>query len=168
MMLTLFWICFLIGIGYVFLLLIVGEIFQGLFSFDLPMLQPITIIGALTLFGASGILAMQIYQLAPLNTLLIASGVAILSFILLYVLFVRTTDTAESSTGFQYQDLIGKKAEVITSIPSNGYGEILLVTSGGRTAQIAASEDGNSIPQGTQVEVQKVQDQVFYVSPISS
>ncbi|TCS96738.1 NfeD family protein [Hazenella coriacea] len=167
-MLTLFWICFLIGIGYVLLLVLVGEIFHGLFSFDLPMLQPVTIMGALTLFGASGIIASQIYQLTPINTLLIASGVAILSFILLYVLFVRTTETAENSTGFQYQDLIGKTAEVITPIPSDGYGEILLVTSGGRTAQIAASEDGSSIPQGTQVKVQKVQDQIFYVSSISS
>ncbi|WP_240873553.1 hypothetical protein [Shimazuella soli] len=76
---------------------------------------------------------------------------------------IRPAERTESSTGFSVQDLIGKHGEVWIGIPVDGFGEVLITMAGGNTNHIAASMDGNLIPEGTRVIVRNVKDQIIYV-----
>lgn len=167
-LLTLFWVCFFIGIGYLLLTFLIGELLGGLLPFDLPFLQPIAIFGAILIFGLTGILALQVYAWTPTRTLLVSSVTAVIALFVVYYIFIKASSNMENSLGFTYQELIGMQAEVITAIPPDGVGEILIPTSGGRTAQIAKSSDGTYIPQGSIVIIDSVHDQICHVSLISS
>lgn len=167
-LLTLFWVCFFIGIGYLLLTFLIGELLGGLFPFDLPFLQPIALFGAIFIFGLTGILALQVYAWTPARTLLFSSITAMVALFVVYFLFIKASSTMETSLGFTYQELIGKNGEVITAIPPDGVGEILVTTSGGRTSQIAKSKDHIYIPQGTIVTIESVDDQICQVRFISS
>jgi membrane-bound ClpP family serine protease len=59
---------------------------------------------------------------------------------------------------------VGKLGEVITPIPQDGYGEILLKVGAGITNEIAGSYDGIEIEAGVRVVVVEVEDSVLYVS----
>ncbi|MBA4496019.1 NfeD family protein [Paenactinomyces guangxiensis] len=89
---------------------------------------------------------------------------AMLSFFLLYAFYVRPTKTAENSAGFRLDDLKGKIGEVTVTIPARGYGEVMVLTSGGHTNQIAASVNKVEIPRGSTVIVLDIQDHILLVS----
>jgi len=85
---------------------------------------------------------------------------------LLYLLVIRPADRTENSTGFQLLDLVGREGEVWISIPTDGFGEVLVTMTGGNTNQIAASFAGDPIPEGIRVVIREVRDQVLYVQPV--
>jgi hypothetical protein len=63
-------------------------------------------------------------------------------------------------------DLVGKQGEVWVTIPSDGFGEVVITIAGGNTNHIAASLAGISIPEGTMVVIKEVKDHVIYVDQL--
>ncbi|RAL22057.1 NfeD family protein [Thermoflavimicrobium daqui] len=143
-------------------------ILDSLFSFDLPIVSSVTIFSALTVFGGSGLILSR-YTEQP-NSMVITFSLLLsfASFILVYFLLVRPSQKVESSVGFRLAELKGKKGVVITTIPRQGMGEVMITTSGGNTNQIAQSATGDSISQGTKIIVSDVAGHILLVKPLAN
>jgi hypothetical protein len=62
----------------------------------------------------------------------------------------------QGSSEVRLQDFPGMQAEVITPIPVGSVGEIAFVSQGGRVTYTAQSSNGEAIPRGATVVVEKV------------
>lgn len=72
---------------------------------------------------------------------------------------------SEQSTALSIHDFIGKEGEVITTIPSDGVGEVLIKSALGSRGNIARSSSNNEIVQGTVISIVDVKKGVFIVKP---
>lgn len=159
-----FWGCLAGGFLFAIVMLLIGD---GLMDVDIgiPAIHPVTLVGAITVFGGAGLILSQATSLSSMASVAGALISAVLSSILLYIGIVRPSKLTENSTGFRLADLRGKKGEVTVTIPSHGFGEVMILTATGQTNQIAASYEQTEIPMGSTVIVIDVKDQVLYVSP---
>jgi len=82
-----------------------------------------------------------------------ASGLVLAgaAFLILDLLFAQTQGGAEFATS----ETIGRDAEVITTIPKDGAGEIAYIVRGQRESSSARSVDGSSIPKGRTVVIER-------------
>jgi hypothetical protein len=64
--------------------------------------------------------------------------------------------------------LVGTHADVITSIPESGLGEIAFVYSGTRQNAAARAVDGKAIPSPSEVEIVRVVGSSFLVRRVDS
>ncbi|SHH81804.1 protease [Desulfosporosinus lacus] len=170
-MLEYYWICLIGGVLFAMVTIVfgdlLGDIFGGIFdslSMDhLDFLQPMVLVGAITIFGGSGIMLSQYTLLDPFLTASVSLMIAIAVSILVYFSYVKPMKNSENSTGFSMKDLVGKIGEVIVPIPVGGYGEVVLKVGAGNTNQIAANLDRLEIPAGTRVVVGEIKDGVLFV-----
>ncbi|AET68690.1 membrane protein implicated in regulation of membrane protease activity [Desulfosporosinus orientis DSM 765] len=175
-MLNIYWICFSGGVLFALVTLvfgdILGDIFGGIFdslSMDhLDFLQPMVLVGGLTIFGGSGIMFNQHTNLDPLKIAVLSLMISIILSILLYFAYVKPMKNSENSTGFSLKDLVGKIGEVSVPIPIDGYGEVVIKVGAGNTNQIAANLEKVEIPAGTRVVVGEAKEGVLYVFPYES
>jgi len=126
-------------------------------------LNPVLIFAFITVLSASGYL---FERLSSLHYLLIFGLSAVLAFIvvtLLNVFVLVPLSSAEESLVYKDSDLQGRIGTVITSIPAEGFGEVMIDSSSGRIAKPAVSFDGDSIPNGTNVLVVQVKNGVLEV-----
>jgi len=95
--------------------------------------------------------------------LLLASGSGLLlaaaAYFVLQLIFSQTQAGSEHTV----QDAVGREAEVITTIPEQGTGEIAYLIRGQREQAPARSVDGASIPHGRLVVIEKMTGQTAYV-----
>ncbi|GGD65269.1 NfeD family protein [Paenibacillus nasutitermitis] len=131
-----------------------------------PIIQPMSIVGGITVFGGAGLL---LHRYSPLSTgmdIAAAAAAAIAASFVVFFLYIKPMQRSENSTGFSLKDLAGSIAEVMVPIPEVGYGEVMLRKGAGVTNQIAASHDGEMIPSGARVVVVEVKDNTLYVSKL--
>lgn len=83
---------------------------------------------------------------------------------LLHVFVLVPLSSAEESLVYKESDLQGRVGKVITAIPRDGYGEVMIESISGRIAKPATSFDRVAIPNGTNVLVVQVQNGVLEVS----
>ncbi|KIL39794.1 membrane protease regulatory membrane protein [Gordoniibacillus kamchatkensis] len=175
-MVTLYWICLITGVLFALVTLLFGELIGHLFgaAFDgaagahaLPVLQPVSLVGGITAFGACGLLLTRytVWPAFPVALLSLFGALALsVAFAFLYV---RPMQRSENSTGFSIRELTGAVGEITVPIPAaGGCGEIVLKVGAARTNQIAASFDGAPIPEGAKAVVVDVREGVLYVSPL--
>ncbi|WP_139490676.1 NfeD family protein [Brevibacillus dissolubilis] len=160
----LFLICILFGLVYAIIILLFGDHHgEWLGHFQVPVLQPISLVNGIAAFGGSGLV---LRYLTPFHTGFVV-GLALLCGVLMafaaYFIWVRPMRDAETSTGYSVQSLIGKIAEVHTTIPAKGHGEVLIPMINGTTHHIAASLEGVEIREGAKVIVVTVEEHVLYV-----
>ncbi|MFS0727735.1 NfeD family protein [Paenibacillus sp. 1P07SE] len=169
----LFIACLVGGILYAVVSVIFGDVLSealdGMLDFlsmeSMSWLQPMTLVGGITAFGGAGLLLTRYTAIGAWAVVLIALLSSVVIGISVYFLYVKPMQNSENSSGFSFQELSGKIAEVLVPIPASGYGEVLLrVGSAGVTNQIAASHDGEPIPAGSKVVVVEVRDHTLYVS----
>lgn len=164
-----FWGCFLAGLLLTALAWIIGDLLEGLaegITGGSSLFHPVVWVGTLTTFGAAGLILSRITPLEGALLSLTALGLAMIASAFLYILVVKPMEGAESSVGFRMSDLTGQEGEVITSIPAEGCGEVLIWTGAGHTNQIASSLHHRPIPQGTQVLIRKVEESILWVAPV--
>jgi membrane-bound ClpP family serine protease len=138
----------------------------GSADMHLSPVSPITIAMFITSFGGVGFILQQF----PGSNLLInlplalVSGLAIagLAFYILYKIFSMT----QASSNYSRESVLDLEAEVITSIPANGIGEIAYTAKGSRFSAPARSEEQDAIPRHTIVRMTKVVGNIFYVREI--
>ncbi|MFC6331291.1 protease [Paenibacillus septentrionalis] len=172
---TLFWVCFLIGIVYTVAVVIFGDALAGALDAslewlqldNLPVLQPLTLISGLTIFGGSGIVLLNFSLLSMALVITFALVIAVIGVIIVYFVYIKPMANAENSTGYSIFDLVGKEAQVVVPIPSNGYGEVIVKTAGGISNHTAASYDQVEIVGDQSVVVIEVKEGVLFVSPLS-
>lgn len=171
-MLELYFGFLIFGVIFAFITVIfddvLGNLLDGVFDAlaidGLDFFNPMVIVGGLTVFGGAGIMLTKNTTLASGVVFIIAILLAIIISILVYFFYVKPMQNSENSTAYSIQELSGKIAEVITSIPKDGYGEVLVKVGASNTNQIAASFENDAIHTGVRVVVVEVKDSVLYVS----
>ncbi|MCM3765828.1 NfeD family protein [Neobacillus niacini] len=131
---------------------------------DLHFLNPVLILAFITFLSASGYL---FERLTSLHYLLILGISAVISFILvtlLNVFILVPLSSAEESLVYKESDLRGRIGKVITPIPVDGYGEVIIENASGRIAKPAKSFDGEAIQSDTKVLVVQVKNGVLEVT----
>jgi membrane-bound ClpP family serine protease len=167
---------FVVGLGYAICVGLAGHLFGGGdhsmdthmdAGTDLPIspLSPTVISTFLTGFGGGGLLANSYFQLSVGKGVLVAilTG-AFLSgstFFVLSLLFRETQGGSE----FLLEDMAGRVVQIITPIPENGVGEIVLLAKGTRINGPARSVDGKAIRRDSAVEIVRVVGNTYYVRP---
>lgn len=165
---TLYMACLIGGIAYALISVIFGDWLDGVFDFlSLDFLQPMTLIGGITVFGGAGVMLTRYTSLGTVQIGLISLLIAIAAGIAVFFLYVKPMENSENSIGFTMQSLSGAMGSVIVPIPANGYGEVLVRVGAGHTNQIAASFDGIDIPSSASIVVVEVKDSVLYVSELN-
>lgn len=172
-MLEFYWISLIGGVLFALVTVvfgdILGDIFGGFFdslSMDhLDLLQPMVLVGGITVFGGSGIMLSQYTSLETMTVAMLSVMISIAVSIVVYFSYVKPMKNSENSSGFSIKDLVGKIGEVTVPIPSGGYGEVVLRVGASNTNQIAATLDQVKIPAGVKVVVGETRDGVLYVFP---
>lgn len=144
------------------LYLFFGEMIDGIFD-GVDFLNPVLIFSFLMIFSASGYL---FESFTSIHSFVVAIISAIISFILVTLLniFVLVPlSKAEESLVYKEEDLKGRVGTVITAIPVDGFGEVMIDNISGRVAKPAASFENEAIENGKKVLVVHIVDGVLQV-----
>lgn len=160
-MLEMYWIFFGCGVLFALLTILVGDL---LHLDQVPFLNPMVVVGGATIFGAAGVMFTKYTTFTAGLILFFSFFIALLVSVATYFLYVKRMRNAETSLGFSITELRGRIAEVNTTIPGRGYGEVVVNMGIGLTHQMAASFDGEILPQGTRVVVVEVKENTLFVS----
>ena len=104
------------------------------------------------------------------NSILIFVAAFAISFIgvfIMKILILKPIAEAEQNTVQRMDEFIGCKGEVITTIPTEGFGEVLISSQFGSNAIPAKTIGKKDISQGTEVIIEGVQDGVLLVQNIA-
>jgi membrane protein implicated in regulation of membrane protease activity len=82
--------------------------------------------------------------------------------------FGRLLYSQQSSSLISSTDLVGRKAEVIVSIPAGGSGQVRCLIGESMIEKIAHARDGSAIPQHSMVLIEEVFGESVVVRPWSS
>ncbi|WP_405100547.1 hypothetical protein [Oceanobacillus sp. FSL H7-0719] len=146
------------------LYLFLGDFLDGIGDIS-PFLNPALILAFITFFSASAYI-LEITTSLP--TLLIAAVSIAIAFILdtfLNIFVFIPMASAEESLSYTEDSLKGRVGTIITSIPMDGFGEIMIKSKSGTISKPAASYDNEIINLEQQVLVIEVKNGVLYVIP---
>lgn len=171
---TLYLACLIGGILYAIVNVIfgewIGQALDGLFDFlshgGHSLIQPTALVGSITVFGGAGIMLTRYTSLGWGVVLLLSALIALAAGAGVFFLYVRPMEQSENSIAFSLNSLSGSLAEVLVSIPGEGYGEVLVKVGAGVTNQIAASYEGVPISAGSRVVVVEVKEGTLLVSEV--
>jgi Membrane-bound serine protease (ClpP class) len=173
---ALFWACLIGGIVYALITIVFGDVLGDALDGMLDILPDglgwinlMTVVGGITVFGGAGLMLDRYTDLAAGAVIAIALLAAVVIGAGVYFFYVRPMRSTESSTGYSIEEMPGKLAEVLVSIPADGYGEVMLrMGAAGVTNRTAASFDGVPVEAGAQVVVVEVRDGTLYVSRLDA
>lgn len=151
----------LIGIGLITILYVVfADAIDGM---DSGIFNPTTILSFLLFICASGFILLKLTnwdeKIVIVAALIISS---ILAFLLYFFILVPLA-SAEVSTAYTNESLQGQVGRVITPIPSDGFGEIVIETVSGVISKRAAGYDNEEIEYDKQVLIIDFDDGTFLV-----
>ncbi len=126
-------------------------------------LSPTVICAFITAFGGVGFLSLHTWEMGPIasSAMALVAGVVFGGAIFLSLAWVF--DKTQGSSVGRASSVVGREAEVIEPVPSQGSGRVAYVLSGQRMTMPAQTADGASIPQGAQVLVKEVTQQYLVV-----
>lgn len=116
-----------------------------------------------TAFGMVGLITRVWYDMAPIPSLLWAIGLGAVIGGAAQAFFLYVLSPSRSSHYSLQDDAIGRDAEVITSIPHDGLGEIAFNNVSGRVKLAARSTGGEAIAYGDVVVIRRIVGRVAYV-----
>lgn len=166
--------CLFGGIFFAIVSVVLGDwlslALDGMLDFlsldGVPVLQPTSVVGGITVFGGAGLLLRHHSAIGAAAIAAIAVLCALAAAVGLYYLYVRPMERSEHSTGYSMKELAGMIGEVIVPIPANGFGEVTMKAGVGLTNHIAASFDGSEIPAGTRIVVIRIDTHTLLVSKL--
>ena len=168
---TLFLVCFLVGLSLSVLsfasahhLHFMKHVHRGRGSHSrLSWINMTAITAFLTWFGGAGLVVEQTTRLGawPASGIAVVTGIAGGSVINRLVRsLMRSERPLEASS------IVGKVANVTSSIRAGGTGEIVYALHGTRHAEAARAESGSAIGKGTKVVVVRHEKGIAYVSSL--
>ncbi|MBD1381578.1 hypothetical protein [Metabacillus arenae] len=161
---TIYFYGLIIAGSLTFLYILFGDVLEGVFEgITGSLLNPTLLFSFLTIFTANGYLFELITSLHSGLIFLISLGISSILVTLLNVFVLIPLSSAEESLSYSESDLKGRMGVVITSIPVDGYGEVILKSNSGSIAKPAISFDSLPIPSGSNVLVIDVQSGVLSV-----
>ena len=144
------------------LYLFFGDFLEGVME-GIPFINPTLVFSFITIFSAGSYLA-EIFT--SLHGGLIAGFSAVVALILVTLLNVFVLiplSNAEESLVYKETDLRGRIGTVITAVPVDGYGEVLIENISGRISKPAVSFTKTEIPYGKKVLIIDVENGVLQV-----
>ncbi|QNG61972.1 hypothetical protein H4O14_15595 [Bacillus sp. PAMC26568] len=155
----------LIAAGSLTLLLVFfGDAIHGMTE-SIPFLSPTLVLAFLTFFSACGYILEVSAIFSTFFSLAISSISSLILVILLHIFVLVPLSSAEESLSYHESELKGRVGNVITSIPADGFGEVLLTSTVGSISKTAASFDKAPIPSGTKILVIESKNSVVSVTP---
>ncbi|MCJ7840815.1 hypothetical protein MUB24_07835 [Lederbergia sp. NSJ-179] len=146
------------------LYLFFGDVLEGADEVS-PFLNPVLILAFITFFSAGGFILEKVTALNSFLIIIIAAFISILLDVLLNVFVLIPLKSAEQSLSYTEKSLEGRVGKAIVSIPTQGFGEVVIESYSGMISKPAASYENTSILEGTEVLVIEVKEGVLYVVP---
>jgi membrane-bound ClpP family serine protease len=164
---TIYLVLFIVGIIYAVITIFLGDVFHlDIGGGELPFLSPTTIGSFVTVFGGTGyVLSVNTHW----HSILIAAIAIILALILATLMFVFVMlplYRSEKSAAKSDKEMVGKTAEVVTSIMEGAKGEIIYEQGGMRLSAPAQAVNGQILKQGEMVLIMDVVSGTFVVEKI--
>ena len=128
-----------------------------------PLLDPAVLLAFMTFVSAVGYILELATSLTSGLILLLAIGSAVVLDLLLYFFVLLPLKSAEVSTAYTNESLTGQVGKVITPIPVDGFGEIVIETVNGLLSKRAAGYENIAIEYGKEVLIIEVKDGTFIV-----
>ncbi len=138
------------------------------FVLDLLPIPGSIILYFLAAFSLTGFLGERYTSLSSVNVLIGSVIIGLIFSTILYFGILLPLSRASDSIAYETKDLEGKTGVVITSIPSDGFGEVLIEMNAGKVAKAAKSNDNKPISLGETVLIIDAEDAYILVSPYSS
>lgn len=160
---TIYLITLLVIGSCTFLYILFGDVADGALE-GIPFLDPATILAFISFTSATGYILEKFTSLTSWIVLIIALLIGSFAALLVYYLLLVPLRSAEVSLVYTEESLEGKLAKVITPIPLNGFGEIIIDTINGVIAKRAASFKGVEIPYDQTVLIIEVRDGTAFVT----
>ena len=135
-------------------------------GFDFINVSPFALAMFGTTFGMVGLITRVWYEMEPIPSLLWAVGLGVVIGGVGQAVFLYVLSPSKSSHYSLQNDAIGRDAEVITSIPPGGLGEIAFNNVSGRVKLAARSSAGETITYGDVVIIKRIVGRVAYVQPV--
>ncbi|MDF2803524.1 MAG: NfeD-like [Anaerocolumna sp.] len=176
-MLTVFQVCFLVGVALIVLSLFFSTALDalGMEGLDLDIdflgnsifipISPTLIILFLSVFGGVGwILTDYVIFFSVFFEVLIAVLSGLFVSIVIHLLVLRPLKKAQNTSTPDAKELVGLNAIVSETIFKDGFGEIRYVINGNSYVSPAKSTNGGEIIIGKDVAICWIEDYVFYVA----
>lgn len=128
-------------------------------------LKPIVIVSFITVFGGVGTLGSH-YKLSPIPLFAISLIAAYLTAFVLYRFVLIPLYRAQNTSAISQEELIGMNATIISPILEEGFGTISYIVNGSIYNAPAKSVNKEPVPQGEEVKIVEIKDNVFYVQPL--
>jgi hypothetical protein len=132
---------------------------------DFTSISPFSLAMFGTTFGLVGLITRLWLDMNAIPSILWSAGLGLVIGGLAQALFIYVLSPSRSSHFNLTDDAIGREAEVITTIPAGGVGEIAFNNVSGRVKLGARAADGQAIPYGTVVVVRRIVGRVAFVHP---
>lgn len=139
-----------------------GDVAEGIGE-GIPFFNPTVIMAFVTLFSASGYILEATTSWYSWIIIIASIFIGAILDILLYFFFLLPMSLAEVSTAYTDESLAGETGKVITPIPTDGYGEIVIDTVHGLLSKRATGYDNEEIAYGKEVLVIDVKEGTFLV-----
>ncbi|WP_088808680.1 MULTISPECIES: NfeD family protein [Listeria] len=138
------------------------------FALDLLPIPGSIILYFLGAFSLAGFLGEKYTSLSSINVLIGSIIIGLIFSSILYFGILLPLSRTSDSIAYETKDLEGKTGVVITSIPSDGFGEVLIEMNAGKVAKAAKSSDNEPISLGETVLIIDAEDAYILVSPYTS
>ena len=157
---TVYLIVLLVSGLSIFLYLLFGDFLEAAGDF----LSPTLILAFVTIASASGYLFETYTSLNSVLILVISLVTAFIVDACLNMFVLIPLSSAEESLAYTEESLKGRVGKVITSIPEDGYGEVLIENTSGRIAKPAVGFKNAAIQEGMKVLIIDVKKGVLQVT----
>jgi membrane protein implicated in regulation of membrane protease activity len=178
--LAVFQVCFVVGLGLIFLSFLMGNLLDALgidgldldfdvFGLDIIIpIAPMLYILFVTIFGGIGwILTKQYPGLAILLITLLAIVIGGIICTLVYKLIIKPLKKAQNTSAPSEEELVGLPATINETITAGGFGQIRYIIHGNSFTAPAKSTTGVEIKAGQEVAICWIKEHVFYVVNIN-
>jgi hypothetical protein len=129
-------------------------------------ISPLTIATFITAFGATGLVAINLFSASEKGSLIWATLGGVIFSVSAYIGFTYLFIKPQGSSDVKVAELAGTMAEVITPIPAGGMGEVAFVAQGGRLTSSARDINDGAIDRGAAVKIVRIVSGVAYVEVI--
>lgn len=134
----------------------------------IPFLDPAVILAFITITSAAGYMFELFSRFSHLSVFLISIVISLICTALLYYFLLVPLRSAETSLAYTDESLAGQTGKVITPIPVDGFGEVLIETGNGIIHKRAAGYNQQEIPYGQEILVIEVVNGTLYVQEYES
>ncbi|MCM3029203.1 hypothetical protein [Niallia sp. MER 6] len=146
-------------------LILFSIFFSDIIHADIGILNPTLLLSFLTILSACGYLLERYSGMNSLLILGLSAIAALIAAICFHFFVLIPLSSAEESLVYNEESLKGRIGKVITAVPKDGFGEIMIESTSGHISKTAASFYNEVIENGTETIVVEVRDRICYVVP---